>query len=67
MPVARWIEVMEWQRGVRIARTLLCSKFAFLQTFLVGGMAAPFDPKSQWGFSTDGKQPRVNQQRRELG
>jgi Ni,Fe-hydrogenase I large subunit len=47
MAVAHYLEALDWQREVIRAHAILGSKNPHLQTYLVGGMAAPIDPNSQ--------------------
>lgn len=53
MAVAHYLEALEWQRDVIRAHALLGSKNPHLQTYLVGGMASPLDPNSQWAVNAD--------------
>ncbi len=53
MAVAHYLEALDWQRVVIRAHALLGSKNPHLQTYLVGGMAAPIDPNSQWAINAD--------------
>lgn len=53
MAVAHYLEALDWQRDVIRAHALLGSKNPHLQTYLVGGMAAPVDPTSQWAINAD--------------
>ena len=53
MAVAHYLEALDWQREVIRAHALLGSKNPHLQTYLVGGMAAPIDPNSQAAINAD--------------
>jgi len=53
MAVAHYLEALDWQRDVIRAHALLGSKNPNLQTYLVGGMASPIDPTSQWALNAD--------------
>jgi len=51
--VAHYLEALDWQRDVIRAHALLGAKNPHLQTYLVGGMATPIDPTSQWAINAD--------------
>ena len=53
MAVAHYLEALDWQRDVIRAHALLGAKNPHLQTYLVGGMATPIDPSSQWAINAD--------------
>ncbi len=53
MAVAHYLEALDWQRDVIRAHALLGGKNPHLQTYLVGGMAVPMDPNSQWAINAD--------------
>ena len=53
MAVAHYLEALEWQRDVIRVHALIGSKNPHLQTYLVGGMASPIDPNSQWAINAD--------------
>lgn len=53
MAVAHYLEALDWQRDVIRAHALLGAKNPHLQTYLVGGMASPIDPNSQWAINAD--------------
>jgi Ni,Fe-hydrogenase I large subunit len=53
MAVAHYLEALDWQRDVIRAHALLGAKNPHLQTYLVGGMASPIDPSSQWAINAD--------------
>jgi len=53
MAVAHYLEALDWQRDVIRAHALLGAKNPHLQTYLVGGMATPIDPTSQWAINAD--------------
>jgi Ni,Fe-hydrogenase I large subunit len=53
MAVAHYLEALDWQRDVIRAHALLGGKNPHLQTYLVGGMASPLDPNSQWAVNAD--------------
>ncbi len=53
MAVAHYLEALDWQRDVIRVHALLGSKNPHLQTYLVGGMATPLDPNSQWAINAD--------------
>jgi Ni,Fe-hydrogenase I large subunit len=53
MAVAHYLEALDWQRDVIRVHALLGSKNPHLQTYLVGGMASPIDPNSQWAINAD--------------
>jgi len=53
MAVGHYLEALDWQRDVIRAHALLGSKNPHLQTYLVGGMASPLDPNSQWAVNAD--------------
>ena len=53
MAVAHYLEALDWQRDVIRAHAILGSKNPNLQTYLVGGMAAPVDPNSQAAINAD--------------
>jgi len=53
MAVAHYLQALDWQRDVIRAHALLGSKNPHLQTYLVGGMAAPIDPTSQAAVNAD--------------
>lgn len=53
MAVAHYLEALDWQRDVIRVHALLGSKNPHLQTYLVGGMASPLDPSSQWAVNAD--------------
>jgi Ni,Fe-hydrogenase I large subunit len=53
MAVAHYLEALDWQRDVIRAHALLGGKNPQLQTYLVGGMASPVDPNSQWAVNAD--------------
>ncbi|HEY5948332.1 MAG TPA: nickel-dependent hydrogenase large subunit [Kofleriaceae bacterium] len=47
MAVAHYLEALDWQREFIKLHAILGGKNPHLQSFLVGGMATPVDPKSQ--------------------
>jgi Ni,Fe-hydrogenase I large subunit len=53
MAVAHYLEALDWQRDVIRAHALLGAKNPHLQTYLVGGVASPIDPNSQWAINAD--------------
>ncbi len=53
MAVAHYLEALDWQREVIRAHALLGGKNPHLQTYLVGGIAAPIDPNSQAAINAD--------------
>ncbi len=53
MAVAHYLEALDWQREVIKAHAILGGKNPHLQTYLVGGMAAPIDPNSQAALNAD--------------
>jgi hydrogenase large subunit len=53
MAVGHYLQALDWQRDVIRAHALLGSKNPHLQTYLVGGMAAPIDPTSQAAINAD--------------
>jgi Ni,Fe-hydrogenase I large subunit len=53
MAVAHYLEALDWQRDVIRAHAIMGSKNPHLQTYLVGGMAAPIDPNSQAALNAD--------------
>jgi len=53
MAVGHYLEALDWQRDVIRAHALLGAKNPHLQTYLVGGMASPIDPNSQWAINAD--------------
>src|SRR5512147_1445716 len=53
MAVAHYLEALDWQRDVIRAHAILGGKNPHLQSFLVGGMATPVDPTSQWAINAD--------------
>ena len=53
MAVAHYLEALEWQREVIKAHAILGGKNPRLQTYLVGGVAVPFDPNSPSALNAD--------------
>jgi [NiFe] hydrogenase large subunit/hydrogenase large subunit len=53
MAVAHYLEALDWQRDVIKMQALLGAKNPHPQTWLVGGMAIPVDPNSQFALNAD--------------
>ncbi len=53
MAVSHYLQALDWQRDVIRAHAILGAKNPHLQTYLVGGMAAPIDPNSQSAINAD--------------
>src|SRR5512147_2421223 len=53
MAVAHYLEALDFQKEIVKIQALLGAKNPHLQTYLVGGMATPIDPTSQWAINAD--------------
>ncbi len=53
MAVAHYLEALDWQREVIKIHAILGSKNPHPQTYLVGGMAIPVDPNSQFALNAE--------------